>query len=51
MNLETDRVPRQGELFNTGNEKERDLEKYILELNKKFPGAPLKKGRSWLAEQ
>jgi DNA polymerase-4 len=54
MNLETENAARQGELFdtgNTGNKKERDLEKYILEINKKFPGAALKKGRSWLADR
>ncbi|MDR2110132.1 MAG: DNA polymerase IV [Spirochaetaceae bacterium] len=49
MNLETGQVPQQGELFDAGNEKERNLERYILEINKKFPGAALKKGRSWLA--
>jgi DNA polymerase-4 len=48
MNLETEKD--QGELFDSGNEKERNLEKYILELNKKFPGAALKKGRTWLAD-
>jgi DNA polymerase-4 len=45
-NLETEQTPRQGELFETGNEKEQLLEKYILEINKKFPGAALRKGRS-----
>ncbi|MDR1277911.1 MAG: DNA polymerase IV [Treponema sp.] len=49
-NLETGNAVRQGELFNSGSEKERDLEKYILEINKKFPGAALKKGRSWLTD-
>jgi DNA polymerase-4 len=49
-NLETGTPSRQGDLFDTGNEKERSLEKYILEINKKFPGAALKKGRSWLAD-
>jgi DNA polymerase-4 len=51
MNLETRNIPRQGELFDAANEKERGLEKYILEINKKFPGAALKKGRSWLADR
>lgn len=51
MNLETENSGRQAELFDSGNEKERNLEKYILELNKKFPGAALKKGRSWLADK
>jgi DNA polymerase-4 len=49
-NLETGKPARQGELFDAGAEKERNLEKYILEINKKFPGAALRKGRSWLAE-
>jgi DNA polymerase-4 len=49
MNLETEKSA-QGELFDSGDEKERNLEKYILEINKKFPGAALKKGRSWLAD-
>ncbi|MDR1947934.1 MAG: DNA polymerase IV [Spirochaetaceae bacterium] len=50
MNLETENTLHQGELFDAGDKKERDLEKYILEINKKFPGAALKKGRSWLAD-
>ena len=49
-NLETGNSARQGDLFDTGDEKERNLEKCILEINKKFPGAALKKGRSWLAD-
>ncbi|MDR2631178.1 MAG: DNA polymerase IV [Spirochaetaceae bacterium] len=49
LNLETN-AGRQGELFDSVHEKERDLEKYILEINKKFPGAALKKGRSWLTD-
>ncbi|MDR1098882.1 MAG: DNA polymerase IV [Treponema sp.] len=49
-NLETGNAVRQGELFNSGSEKERNLEKYILEINKKFPGAALRKGRSWLTD-
>lgn len=48
MNLET--RGRQGDLFDGGNEKERRLEKSILEINKKHPGAPLRRGRSWLAD-
>ncbi|MDR0590080.1 MAG: DNA polymerase IV [Spirochaetaceae bacterium] len=51
MNLETTGAGRQAELFASADEKERDLEKYILEINKKFPGAALKKGRSWLADK
>jgi DNA polymerase-4 len=51
MNLETGKPFRQAELFDPGNEKERNLEKYILEINKKFPGAALKKGRSWLTDK
>jgi DNA polymerase-4 len=50
MNLESEKAARQGDLFEGGDEKERNLEKYILEINKKFPGAALKKGRSWLAD-
>jgi DNA polymerase-4 len=49
-NLETGAPARQGDLFDSGDDKERSLEKYILEINKKFPGAALKKGRSWLAD-
>jgi DNA polymerase-4 len=50
MNLETDHAPRQMDLFETGNEKERNLEKYILEINKKYPGAALRKGRSMMGD-
>ncbi|MDR1956026.1 MAG: DNA polymerase IV [Treponema sp.] len=49
-NLETGKAAHQGELFDTGNEKERNLEQCILEINKKFPSAALKKGRSWLVD-
>jgi DNA polymerase-4 len=49
-NLETGIPARQGDLFDAGDEKERSLERQILEINKKFPGAALKKGRSWLAD-
>jgi DNA polymerase-4 len=48
MNLETGDGPRQGDLFNGADEKERQLEKTILEINKKYPGAALKRGRSWI---
>jgi DNA polymerase-4 len=50
-NLETGKAAWQGELFDAAGEKERNLEQYILEINKKFPGAALKKGRSWLADK
>ena len=50
LNLGTENAPRQGELFDTVNEKERNLEKYILEINKKFPNAALRKGRSMMAD-
>jgi DNA polymerase-4 len=49
MNLETG--GRQGELFDNRGEKERRLEKSILEINKKHPGAALRRGRSWLADK
>lgn len=50
-NLEA-QVPQQNELFDSApeNEKEGRLEKCILEINKKFPQAALRKGRSWLVE-
>jgi DNA polymerase-4 len=48
MNLERADLPRQAELFDGGNEKERALEKTILEINKKFPGAALRRSRSGL---
>jgi DNA polymerase-4 len=47
MNLETKRA-YQAELFDAGKApegKERRLEETILEINKKFPGAALKRGR------
>ncbi|GHV80239.1 hypothetical protein AGMMS49944_20300 [Spirochaetia bacterium] len=50
LNLETGNTPRQGELFDTANEKERALDKYILEINKKFPNAALRRGRSLMAD-
>jgi DNA polymerase-4 len=49
-NLETGTPVRQGDLFDKAGEKERTLEKYILEINKKYHAAALKKGRSWLAD-
>jgi DNA polymerase-4 len=51
LNLETENMPHQGDLFDTANEKERNLEKYILEINKKFPNAALRRGRSWMADK
>ncbi|MDR2247177.1 MAG: DNA polymerase IV [Treponema sp.] len=48
-NLETEKAVWSGELFDSDREKERNLEKYILEINKKIPGAALRKGRSSLA--
>ena len=45
-NLETGM--RQADLFDAQGEKERRLEQVILELNKKYPGAELRRGRSWL---
>ncbi|MCL2190456.1 MAG: DNA polymerase IV [Treponema sp.] len=50
MNLE-DGAERQGELFGGAEERDRRLEEAILDINKKFPGAALRRGRSWLAEQ
>ncbi|MDR2048629.1 MAG: DNA polymerase IV [Treponema sp.] len=44
-NLET-KDPEQGDLFDMTNEKEKLLEKSILEINKKFPKAALKRLRS-----
>ena len=43
--LETKSSVRQAELFDSVNEKERILEKSILEINKKYPEAALKRGR------
>ncbi|MDR2786600.1 MAG: DNA polymerase IV, partial [Treponema sp.] len=48
MNLESVSV-HQGELFNENGEKERHLEEMILELNRKYPNAALRRGRSLLA--
>ncbi|GHU65394.1 DNA polymerase IV [Spirochaetia bacterium] len=50
MNLESSGV-RQSDLFKTGDEKERRLEQSILEINKKFPSAAVKRGRTWLADE
>jgi DNA polymerase-4 len=50
-NLETGRAARQGDLFDAAGDRERNLEQYILEINKKFPAGALKKGRSWLADR
>ncbi|MDR2177784.1 MAG: DNA polymerase IV [Treponema sp.] len=48
-NLEKGDTPRQGDLFGAG-EKERNLEKAIFEINKKFPGAALRRSRSSLSD-
>jgi DNA polymerase-4 len=50
INLEKDNSPRQGDLFGAGSEKERGLEKVILEINKKFPNAALRRSRSSLSD-
>ena len=50
MNLE-EGAGLQGELFAEAAEKDRRLEKAILDINKKFPDAALRRGRSWLAER
>ncbi|MCL2601115.1 MAG: DNA polymerase IV, partial [Treponema sp.] len=50
MNLEHG-TEMQGELFGEGTEKEQRLEKTILDINRKFPDAALRRGRSWLAER
>jgi len=48
MNLETEKNVRQGDLFDTLNEKERLLEESILKINEKYPEAALKRSRSTL---
>ncbi|MDR2313660.1 MAG: DNA polymerase IV [Spirochaetaceae bacterium] len=48
-NLETKNALRQKEFFNDAEEKQEQLEQSILKINAKFPGAALKRGRSWLA--
>jgi DNA polymerase-4 len=54
MNLEAARSGGQQELFGSSSgpdvEKERRLEEAILEINKKFPQAALRRGRSWLGD-
>ncbi|MDR3138912.1 MAG: DNA polymerase IV [Treponema sp.] len=50
-NLEPENHSRQNELFEMINEKERKLEKHILEINTKYPHAALKRGRSWLIDK
>jgi DNA polymerase-4 len=50
LNLETSDALRQGELFDEPDRKKRALDKYILEINKKFPGAALRRGRSLMAD-
>jgi DNA polymerase-4 len=44
-NMEEKTTSRQTELFDTENEKERKLEESILNINSKFPGAALTRGR------
>jgi DNA polymerase-4 len=41
--------PRQRDLFDAGAEKERNLEKAILDINRRFPGAALRRSRSQLS--
>jgi len=50
MNLETENRAHQGDLFDDGNnmEKERRLEESILKINKKHPGAAVHRSRSVL---
>ncbi|MDR2553521.1 MAG: DNA polymerase IV [Treponema sp.] len=43
--LEAKNPARQGDLFNETEAREERLEKSILEINNRFPGAPLKRGR------
>jgi DNA polymerase-4 len=50
LNLETGGAPLQGELFDQPGEKKQALDKYILEINKKFPNAALRRGRSLMAD-
>ena len=45
VNLESKSDARQSELFDSASEKERILEKSILEINSKYPNAALKRGR------
>jgi DNA polymerase-4 len=48
MNLEDG--PRQQELFSPAEEKERKLEKAILDINRRFPNAALRRSRSRLSD-
>jgi DNA polymerase-4 len=48
MNLEEG--PRQQELFDAAGEKERRLEKAILDINRRFPNAALRRSRSRLSD-
>jgi DNA polymerase-4 len=48
MNLEDG--PRQQELFSPDEEKERKLEKAILDINRRFPNAALRRSRSRLSD-
>ena len=50
MNLENISVS-QGDLFNEEGEKERHLEEIILELNRKYTNAALRRGRSLLTDE
>jgi DNA polymerase-4 len=50
LNLESGDTPRQGELFDESDGKKQALDRYILEINKKFPGAALRRGRSLMAD-
>jgi DNA polymerase-4 len=50
VNLEEGDTTRQGDLFGGHDEKERALEKAILEINKKFPAAALHRSRSRLSD-
>ncbi|MDR0641436.1 MAG: DNA polymerase IV [Treponema sp.] len=48
MNLEDG--PRQQDLFDAGAEKERKLEKAIMDINRRFPNAVLRRSRSRLSD-
>jgi hypothetical protein len=50
-NLANESKSYQSELFETTNEKERKLEKLIVDINKKHPTTQLKRGRSWLIDK
>jgi DNA polymerase-4 len=49
MNLEK-KGEMQSDLFDGGREKEQNLEKAILDINKKFPGAALRRGRTCIQD-